>query len=299
MTRVLVLGGLATWVGMTLVLSELRWFRTVPLPERLGPHTRGGQRRGGRRTAPTVLALVEPLAASFGARLGRVLGVRDDLDRRLERIHSPLDVADFRVRQLGQALAALGVGALALVALRPPLPVVVLVAVGGPLLTWLVVEQRVVAASERWQRRVLLELPVVAEQLATLVNAGWSLLGALDRVSRRGRGACASDLRQVVGRVGQGLTEGAALREWADVVAVAQVDRLVGVLELNRHTTDLGRLLTVEARAVRRDVHRELLETMERRSQQVWIPVTVATLLPGVVFIAIPFVTALRAFVTT
>jgi tight adherence protein C len=35
---------------------------------------------------------------------------------------------------------------------------------------------------------------------------------------------------------------------------------------------------------------------MERRSQQVWIPVTVATLVPGVIFLAVPFVEALRMF---
>jgi hypothetical protein len=43
-------------------------------------------------------------------------------------------------------------------------------------------------------------------------------------------------------------------------------------------------------------VQRELIETAERRSQQVWIPVTVATLVPGVIFIAIPFIEALRYF---
>ena len=35
---------------------------------------------------------------------------------------------------------------------------------------------------------------------------------------------------------------------------------------------------------------------MERRGQQVWVPVTVATLLPGVIFLAIPFIEALKAF---
>ena len=39
-----------------------------------------------------------------------------------------------------------------------------------------------------------------------------------------------------------------------------------------------------------------LVETMERRSQQVWIPVTVATLVPGVIFLSIPFIEALRQF---
>ena len=51
-----------------------------------------------------------------------------------------------------------------------------------------------------------------------------------------------------------------------------------------------------EARAIRRDVHRELIETIERRGQQVWIPVTVAALVPGVIFLAVPFIAALSLF---
>ena len=97
-------------------------------------------------------------------------------------------------------------------------------------------------------------------------------------------------------RIGQGLSEADALREWAEVARVPALDRLVPVLALNQETSDLGRLIAEEARAVRRDVHRELIEAAERRNQQVWIPVTVATLVPGVLFMAIPFVEALRLF---
>ena len=71
---------------------------------------------------------------------------------------------------------------------------------------------------------------------------------------------------------------------------------MVAVLTVNRQSGDLARLIGDEARAVRRDVHRELVETIERRAQQVWIPVTVATLVPGVIFLAVPFVEALRLF---
>jgi len=100
----------------------------------------------------------------------------------------------------------------------------------------------------------------------------------------------------VCGRIRQGLSEIDALREWAAVARVEALDRLVPVLALDRETGDLGRLLSAEARAIRRDVHRQLVEAMERRGQQVWIPVTVATLVPGVVFMAIPFIEALRVF---
>ena len=79
----------------------------------------------------------------------------------------------------------------------------------------------------------------------------------------------------------------------ADVEAL---HRLLPVLALNREASDLGRLLSEEARAIRRDLQRRLVETAERRGQQVWIPVTIAALLPGVVFIAIPFLEALSLF---
>jgi hypothetical protein len=96
--------------------------------------------------------------------------------------------------------------------------------------------------------------------------------------------------------VRQGLTEVEALREWAAVARVPALDRLVPVLALNRESSDLGRLISDEARAIRRDVHIEQVETMERRSHQVWIPVTLATLVPGVIFLSIPFIEALRQF---
>jgi Flp pilus assembly protein TadB len=97
-------------------------------------------------------------------------------------------------------------------------------------------------------------------------------------------------------RIRHGLSELDALREWADRAGVDALDRLVHVLALNHETGDLGRLISEEARTLRRDAQRELSETIERRGQQVWIPVTVATLVPGVLFLAVPFIEAMRLF---
>jgi type II secretory pathway component PulJ len=125
-----------------------------------------------------------------------------------------------------------------------------------------------------------------------LLSAGYSLGAALSRLARRSEGAVSRDLRRVVSRVRHGLDENTALREWATTADVPAVGRLVGVLALNREAGDLGHLITNEARAVRSEVHRELVEVIERRGQQVWIPVTVATLLPGLLFLAVPFTEA-------
>jgi Flp pilus assembly protein TadB len=290
---------LVLWIGTTLLLSGLRWFARPSLAERLRPYAPGGMAtrdRHGLLSVESFRDVVGPVARTVGERVSRAFGVSEELAVRLERIHSPLDVTAFRVRQAGWSLAGFGAGALLAMAASPPLVVALLLVLGGPVLAFLVLEQQVAAASTQWQRRVFLELPVIAEQLAMLLTAGYSLGAALNRIASRGSGTCAQDLARVCGRVRQGLSEVEALTEWAAVARVPALDRMLPVLALNRQATDLGRLLSDEARSIRRDVQRELVETVERRGQQVWIPVTVATLLPGVIFLSIPFIEALRLF---
>lgn len=298
--RLLVLSGLALWAGTTLLLAELRWFRRRPLVDRLRPYVPGGMAGGDARSgvlsAESFRDVVGPLAREVGARLARLAGVTEELAVRLERVHSPLDVTAFRVRELGWAVAGFAAGGLVTVVLAPPPTLAALFVAGSPLLAFLVVEQQLARESARWQHRIVLELPVVSEQLGMLLAAGYSLGAALNRIAARGHGACALDLRRVCGRIRQGLSEVDALREWSRTADVDALERLVTVLSLNRQAGDLGRLIAEEARSLRRDVQRQLVEAIERRSQLVWVPVTVATLLPGVIFLAVPFLEAMRLF---
>lgn len=299
MTRAVVAAGLLVWVGSALLLSTMRWFRRTPLSERLRPYAPRGMRPTGPTgwlSAASLREVVAPLAQSLGERVSRAFGVSEELGVRLRRIHSPLTVPAFRTRQLGWSVAGFALGSLATLAMRLPGPVALLLVFGSPLLAFLVLEQQVQGASLRRQRRIFLELPVVTEQLGMLLSAGYSLGSALNRLASRSHGAIGEDLAMVCGRIRQGLTEVEALREWAELSQVDALDRLVAVLALNREAGDLGKLITEEARAIRGDAHRELLETIERRSQQVWIPVTVATLIPGVLFMAVPFVEAMNLF---
>jgi Flp pilus assembly protein TadB len=293
------LAGLAAFAGWALVLSDLPWFRRRRLVERAAAYVPGGARhqaRPGLLSAGSWRELLEPLARGFGEKLARLFGVTEPLATRLERVHAGCGPTELRVRQLGWVGVGFALGSAVVVVVPVPGAVALLVVLGAPLLAFLVVEQQVASASDRWKRRILLELPVVAEQLGMLLGAGYSLSSALDRLARRGKGACGRDLGRVVERIRLGLSDVAALREWAAVADVIALHRLVGVLALNRQAGDLGRLISEEARSIRRDVHRELVETIERRAQQVWVPVTVATLVPGLIFLAVPFVEALRLF---
>lgn len=299
MTRWMVVLFPITWAGFTLLLSEVRWFARRRLADRLRPYVAGGwnrAERGGLLSAGSFREVIGPLAATIGERVGGAFGVHEPLAIRLERTHSELDPTAARVRQLGWAAAASVTGAvLATISGAPP-GVAVLLVVGAPLLAFLLVEQQIATRSQAWQRRLFLELPIVSEQIGMLLSAGFSLGGALDRISSRGNGACASDLDRVGRRVRQGLSESEALREWAELAQVPAVSRLVGVLTLNRETGDLGRLIAEESRSIRREAHRELLAQLDRRAQQVWVPVTLATLLPGTLLLSVPFLQAMRVF---
>lgn len=298
MSRLVVLLVLVGFAGVALVLSELRWFRRPSLTDRLSPYAPGPARgqRLGLLSVASFREVVAPLSQTLGERVAKVFGVSEELGTRLRRIHSPLDVATFRVRQLAWAAATFVFGAMFSIALGAPAPVAILAVCGAPILTFLLLEQQVAAASSAWQRRIFLELPVVAEQLGMLTSAGWSLGAALARIASRGSGACSADLERVIQRMRQGLSEVDALREWAELADVDELDRLVSVLALNREAADLGRLIAEEARSIRREAQRELIETIERRNQQVWIPVTVAALIPGVLLMGVPFVDALTLF---
>jgi tight adherence protein C len=297
--RWLLVAGLASWVGLTLLFSELRWFRRPSLVDRIRPYAPGGMGRLPRDGVLSVTSFREvigPLASATGERLARLFGVGESAGVRLERVHSTLSVQAFRTRQVGWSAVSLAAAAVVSIGLRLPGVIVVLFVVGAPLLTFLVLEQQLTNASKQWQRRIFLELPVVSEQLGMLLGAGYSLGSALLRLSTRGTGACATDLAAVGRRMQQGLSEVDSLREWAALADVDALDRLVAVLALNREAGDLGRLISEEARAIRRDAQRELLAAIDKRSQQVWVPVTVATLLPGLIFLAVPFIQAIRLF---
>jgi Flp pilus assembly protein TadB len=300
MSRTALLAALLAWTGATLVLSEIRGFRPDRLVERVAPYLPGAtarrRRPDGAGPVQSFRDVVAPLVSSAGDRASRALGVSEELARRLDRVHARESVATFRMRQLGDGLVALAGAALVSLWLRPPAPIALLFVVGAPALAFLAREQQLAGASARWQEQLALELPVVSEQLGMLLGAGYSLGSALNRIASRGSGACATDLRRVCGRIRQGLSVDDALHEWADGAGVPALDRLVAVVSLDREASDLGTLISEEARTMRRDAHRRLIASIERRAQLVWVPVTVATLVPGVVLLAVPFVQAMRLF---
>ena len=264
------------WCGVALVLSSLGPVRRPTLRARLQPHLGTGP----IEASVPLRRRLAPLSLVIGEHLGRGLRMTEPLERRLRRVHHPLDPG-------------------ALVSVSPvafhPLVTLALV-LGTPAVVFAAHEHLLADLERRQTRQVTRELPTVAEQLGMLLASGRSVGAAIAHLGRRGHGPLAEDLRQVTRRAQQGVDERTALREWADLRPCPGVAHLVGVLTLAGETTDLDRLVEQEADAIRAEAHRELLADLERRSQQVWVPVTVATLLPGSLLLLVPFLDALRLF---
>lgn len=279
--------------GIALVLSGAPWFRRARLHDRLAPYRRHQKADTNRSTSDSLRAVLAPGLERWGERASSLLGVRQQLSTRLDQAGWPIDATSFRMRQAAVAGITF-IGGTALVVAFTPRPVVAVAAILGlPVLGALVEERRLDHAVEDRRARRRDELPVVTEQLGLLLSAGYSIPSALNRLAQRGDGAIASDLDALGRRMRQGLSTNAALAEWGDASGVDAVGRLVAVLRLHDDAGDLGQLVSQEARSSREAAHRDLLETIERRSQLVWIPVTVATLVPGLIFLAVPFTSAM------
>jgi tight adherence protein C len=298
-SRALVGAGFLVWVGAALLLSRWSRLSRPSLTERLRPFHPGSP-APGRTVRPGSVASIRdvlvPLVGQAGDHLARAFGVSEGAARRLARIHSKTPAGAFRLRQAVVVAATAVVGGLTSVFTGAPAPVALLLLVGGPILAFLVIERGLARRSEWWQRTTAEELPVVSEQLAMLLNAGYSVGSGINRLAARGHGCVARDLQDVVNRVHQGLSESGALQEWGERSGVESVQRLVAVLTLHGEAGDLGRLVSAEARSARRDLQRRTMEQIERRAQQVWMPVTVATLVPGAILLAVPFLDALQTF---
>ncbi len=298
MVRLEIVFGLLLWAGSALLLSQLRRFGGETLAERLGPFNPGSAVRSTDRggSERSLVAVLVPLAGQLGDRISTFFGVVTSAEERLRRIHSPETARRFRARQMGLSLLALVAAAVAAGTFAPNPSTGLLIIVGMPLLVFLVIEQDLDRRAKRWAANTDLELPVVEEQMAMLLNAGFSSTSVLARISQRGGGCVAQDLKRVLNRVAQGSSQAQALGEWAELSGSEGVRRLARVISLHSDSADLARLVSAEARQVRRDLHTRTLARLDRRSEQVWIPVTVAALVPGTILLAVPFLDALRIF---
>lgn len=281
------LGGGGAW----LVLARLLRLRRTALADRVLPYLRDLPNPGGarptedHRAGPPVRAALAALAV----RLDRLLGGSASVARRLTRANLPLTVQEFRIEQALWGLVgflAAAVPATALGLRRPDRGVALMICcLAAFAFGVLLRENRLTGQVQRRERRVLAELPVLAELLALAVAAGESPTAALDRVVRRSRGEFAADLAQVLAEVRTGTPLTRALDGLATRTGLAPVARFAqGMAVAIERGTPLADVLHAQAGDVREAGRRALIESGARREVLMMVPVVFLVLPTVVVF---------------
>ncbi|MFN8077242.1 MAG: type II secretion system F family protein [Kineosporiaceae bacterium] len=290
--------------GLLLVVLRRPSARRVDLVDRVAPYVRGATpsrllRRPSREGwLPGLERGVAPLASSLTGVLERLTGSAVAAQRRLDQLGSTASVADFRARQV-IAGAAGGVGGAALglflVTARGAAVGVFLVAlVLGAVAAVLGVDLELTRRVRARQRRILTQLPAVAELLALSVAAGEGAAGALDRVSRVGRGELSGELRRAMTEVRAGASLVQALDGLARRVPVPGLVRFVdGVVISVERGTPLAEVLRAQAMDVQQAARRDLMELGGKKEVLMMVPVVFLILPVTVAFIVYPGLAAL------
>ncbi len=287
--------GAAAGAGALLALSRAQAVRRADFDARVTAYLRDLPQLAPDRptdsTGTQLQLLIGPLLRGLAARLEQVLGGSASIRRRLERAGLDLTVAEVRAQQVVWGLVAFAAASAlsVVVALRSPtraVPLVVLCCLAF-VLGVLLRENRLSAQVASHERRVLEELPAVAELLALSVAAGEGPVGALDRVVRRTSGALATDLSRVLAEIRAGTPVASAFDGYAARTGLPVVARFAdGISVAVERGTPLADVLHAQAADVREARRRDLIENGARREVLMMVPV---------VFLVLP-VTVLFAF---
>lgn len=308
MSPILVGGLLGATFGASLLLivRRLPFLRKPSVDDRIGPYLRdiGGSDvflgvvdSGSPFYA--ILRLFGPSLRAGAVRLERILGGATSIRRRLARAGIDRTVEEFRIEQLLLGAAGFGGGLLiALVALSlgfgNPVGLLVLcgiLAVLGVLSrdTYLTTQVR------RRERRLLAELPTVAELLALSVAAGEGPAAALDRVARSCRGELADELHRVLSETRAGDPLVRALDALADRSGLLALTRFAdGLAVALERGTPLADVLRAQAGDIRESSRRELIESGARREVAMMVPVVFLVLPVTIAFAFYPGAVGIR-----
>jgi len=279
--------------GLLLIFSRVAASRRPRLETRVLPYVRDLPLLVPPRATTTsaTRGVFGPVLAAAADGVERVLGGADSVRRRLERAGLAMAVPEFRVQQVRWGLVAVGFAAayLLLRALtdQPSAGFAVLLCLTAFATGVLARDQHLSAQVKQRERRIMAELPTVAELLALSVAAGESPVAALDRVVRRSGGEFSADLARVLAEIRTGEPVASPFDELASTSGLPLVARFAqGISVAVERGTPLADVLHAQAADVRDAGRRELIELAARREIAMMVPV---------VFLVLP-VTVLFAF---
>lgn len=152
-----------------------------------------------------------------------------------------------------------------------------------------------VAKSKRRRRteRLNFALTPFLQQVRLKITSGNSLQKALASATNAGN----QDIEYLQNLLRSGMDIERSSRLWLDDFQAPGKQRLADLWSTKTTTSEILTLIEDILKWLDSEQRFYLTSEIERRNQLVWIPVTVAVLLPGMIFIAIPLEATLRTLV--
>lgn len=298
--------GAAIGLGLLLVIRRLPFLRRPSVDERIAPYIRDlggptafGTMDGSTSTLHAVVRMFEPTLRGGARRLERILGGAASVRRRLARAGSDRSVEEFRIEQL--IWGAIGFGVAFVVSLFVLAAgrgnAIGMIILCGASTSFGVLARDTYLSSQvkRRERRLISQLPTVAELLALSVAAGEGPAAALERVTRSCRGELVDELNEVLAstRTGESLVR--ALDALAGRTGLLALSRFAdGIAVALERGTPLADVLRAQAGDIRDGSKRELIESGAKREVAMMVPVVFLVLPVTIAFAFFPGAIGIR-----
>lgn len=147
---------------------------------------------------------------------------------------------------------------------------------------------------KRRSRNLDFALIAFLEQIHQRMVSGDSLYKSLGITSDLGN----RDIAYLQGLIRSGLDSQSCIKFWLEDFETASKHRLVDIWSGHSSTAETLNLIQNSIVWLRNEHKFYLISEIERRNQLVWIPVTIAVLIPGMLFIAIPLESTLKSILS-
>lgn len=138
------------------------------------------------------------------------------------------------------------------------------------------------------------DMPLLLSELQSSLERGNSLTTAVITTARSSQTAWSEHLTQLAASLTRGESLATAFGELAENITEPEVRRALELLALSNQHQVAQQLVAQLLTKAKRDHHHRLIATAGKREQLIWIPVALATLIPGVLLVIVPLISSLK-----
>jgi pilus assembly protein TadC len=167
-------------------------------------------------------------------------------------------------------------------------------AIAGAVLVWLTIIVLILAflhlIAGALRSHLEHELQAVLNLILHQLDRGRSLTRAFNSVADSAPRVWRPFLHELAGKLGHGTPIREALEELSQSIGSSRISEVFFLLSESNSTQTTKNTIALLLRQEMSNQRNRMIETVERNTQLIWIPVSIATIVPGVLLLLIPLI---------